>query len=74
VLATYAAWSPLEVEQGALRWYVALAGWKIAIIMEGSYRRFLAGVTDHGTFAELEHGVPALALRAAQAASGELPL
>lgn len=57
-----------------LRWYVALAGWKIAIIMEGSYRRFLAGVGDHTAFAQLDEAVPALARRALEAAQGNLEL
>jgi hypothetical protein len=57
---------------GAIDWYTAMAGWKIAIIMEGSYRRFLGGVTDHPTFARLEEGVPALARRASMATRGEL--
>jgi aminoglycoside phosphotransferase (APT) family kinase protein len=55
-------------------WYSALAGWKIAIIMEGSYRRYLAGITDHPTFKVLEEGVPALARRAARAMRGEFGL
>jgi len=53
-------------------WYMALAGWKIAIIMEGSYRRYLAGVTDHPAFAQLEEAVPGLARRARQSMRGEL--
>ncbi len=56
----------------SVAWYSALAGWKIAIIMEGSYRRFLAGIADHPLFAQLEHGVPFLARRAAQAMRGRL--
>jgi aminoglycoside phosphotransferase (APT) family kinase protein len=63
-----------EVRLEDVRWYVALAGWKIAIIMEGSYRRFRGGVTDHPAFAQLEEAVPALARRAEQAAGGELGL
>ena len=55
-------------------WYVALAGWKIAIIMEGSYRRYLAGIADHPTFALLDKAVPALAERALSAARGEFEL
>ena len=55
-------------------WYAALGGWKIAIIMEGSYRRFQAGITDHPMFKELEWGVPALAARSAAAMRGELGL
>jgi aminoglycoside phosphotransferase (APT) family kinase protein len=57
-----------------IRWYVALAGWKIAIIMEGSYRRYRAGVGDHPTFARLDRAVPGLARRALAAISGELAL
>ena len=57
---------------GNIRWYVALAGWKIAIIMEGAYRRYLAGVADHAGFFALERAVPALAHRALQAVRGEL--
>lgn len=59
---------------GAINWYAALGGWKIAIIMEGSYRRFKAGITDHPKFEQLEWGVPALAARSASAMRGELGL
>jgi len=44
--------------------YTALAVWKLAVLLEGSYARHLAGVTDDPFFAELEEGVPALARRA----------
>ena len=47
-----------------LAFYVVLAVWKLAILLEGSYARHLAGVTDDPLFAELEEGVPALARRA----------
>jgi aminoglycoside phosphotransferase (APT) family kinase protein len=72
VLETYGARSKRSIED--IRWYVALAGWKIAVIMEGSYRRFLAGITDHADFVRLEEAVPTLARRALQAATGELSL
>ena len=62
------------LDEALVRWYVALAGWKIAIIMEGSYRRFLGGVGDHPAFALLERAVPALARRAWEAATGTLSL
>jgi aminoglycoside phosphotransferase (APT) family kinase protein len=65
LLQRYAASSSRDVD--GVRWYSALGGWKIAIIMEGSYRRFLAGIADHPMFKELEWGVPALAARARQA-------
>jgi len=69
LLAHYAKATGAPVED--VLWYVALAGWKIAIIMEGSFRRFLGGVGDHPTFAQLEKVVPALAARSAQAMRGE---
>jgi aminoglycoside phosphotransferase (APT) family kinase protein len=72
LLARYA--SAQEVRHEHVAWYVALAGWKIAIIMEGSYKRYLGGLTDHPDFARLEQAVPALAARARQAVEGELTL
>ena len=72
LLRRYAERSGRDVR--GIDWYIAMAGWKIAIIMEGSYRRYLGGVTDHPTFARLEEGVPALARRAAMAMRGELSL
>jgi aminoglycoside phosphotransferase (APT) family kinase protein len=44
-----------------LAFHMALAVWKLAILLEGSYARHLAGVTDDPFFARLEAGVPALA-------------
>ena len=52
---------------GNLNWYQVLAVWKLAILLEGSYARHLAGMTDDPFFAEMEHGVPALAARALEA-------
>jgi aminoglycoside phosphotransferase (APT) family kinase protein len=49
-------------------WYEVLATWKLAILLEGSYARHLAGVTDDPFFALLEDGVPALARRALKVA------
>ena len=72
LLERYASSVPIDDEH--IPWYVALAGWKIAIIMEGSYKRFRGGITDHPGFAQLEEGVPALARRARQAIEGDLPL
>ncbi|MBI4728361.1 MAG: phosphotransferase family protein [Acidobacteria bacterium] len=69
-LARYAERSEVPIDR--VSWYAALAGWKIAIIMEGSYRRYLAGTRDHPMFAQLDLGVPALARRARAAARGEL--
>jgi aminoglycoside phosphotransferase (APT) family kinase protein len=51
-----------------LEWYVVLAIWKLAILLEGSYARHLAGMTDDPFFAQLEHGVPALANKALEIA------
>jgi aminoglycoside phosphotransferase (APT) family kinase protein len=72
LLERYAATRPLDERNVA--WYVGLAGWKIAVIMEGSYKRFRGGITDHPAFAQLEEGVPALARRARQAIEGDLAL
>lgn len=44
-----------------LDWYRVLAMWKLAILLEGSYARHLAGMTDDPFFAEMERGVPTLA-------------
>jgi hypothetical protein len=44
-------------------WYEALALWKIAILREGSYKRYLAGTTGDPFFARLAEGVPRLAAR-----------
>jgi aminoglycoside phosphotransferase (APT) family kinase protein len=54
--------------------YVALAIWKLAILLEGSYKRHLAGTTDDPFFATLDTGVPALARRALAVCHGELQL
>jgi aminoglycoside phosphotransferase (APT) family kinase protein len=53
-----------------VRWYQALALWKAAIFLEGSYRRLLAGTTDDPFFALLDSGVPKLAERAWDVARG----
>jgi len=55
-------------DSGDMTWYIVLALWKLAILLEGSYARHLAGVTDDPFFAELERGVPALGQRAAETA------
>lgn len=47
-----------------LGWYEALACWKSAVLLEGSYRRLLDGTTGDPFFAGLERGVPELAERA----------
>ncbi len=52
--------------------YVALAIWKLAVLLEGSYKRHLAGTTDDPFFATLGVGVPALASRALAVCRGEI--
>jgi len=47
-----------------LAFHLVLAVWKLAVLLEGSFARHLAGVTDDPLFAELGDGVPALARRA----------
>jgi aminoglycoside phosphotransferase (APT) family kinase protein len=47
-----------------LRFSTVLALFKLATLLEGSYARHLAGVTDDPFFAELEEGVPGIAARA----------
>jgi aminoglycoside phosphotransferase (APT) family kinase protein len=49
---------------GDTRWFVALAVWKLAILLEASYHRYLAGMADDPLFARLDEGVPALLARA----------
>lgn len=66
----YVAGSDLAVD--GLAWYQALALWKLAILLEGSYRRFKAGTTDDQFFARLEAGVPDLAEQAHEALGGAL--
>jgi aminoglycoside phosphotransferase (APT) family kinase protein len=51
-----------------IRFYVTLAVWKLAVLLEASYYRHLAGTTDDPFFATLETGVPALLARAREAA------
>ena len=49
---------------GDMAFYVALAIWKLAILLEGSYQRHRSGTTDDPFFEQLEYGVPALARQA----------
>ena len=55
-------------DAAGLDWYVVLAIWKLAILLEGSYARHLAGMTDDPFFAKMEQGVPELAQRALEVA------
>lgn len=70
LVARYAERTGRKMEHVAF--YVALAIWKLAILLEGSYRRHLAGTTDDPFFATLDHGVPALAQRALAVCHGEI--
>jgi aminoglycoside phosphotransferase (APT) family kinase protein len=45
----------------AVDWYRALALWKLAVLLEGSYQRYLRGTDDDPFFATLRDGVPHLA-------------
>lgn len=54
-------------DPGDTRWFVTLAVWKLAILLEASYHRWLAGTADDPFFAQLEQGVPALLARAREA-------
>jgi aminoglycoside phosphotransferase (APT) family kinase protein len=55
-----------------VNYYCVLGLFKLACVMEGSYARFRAGTSDDAYFAALEQGVPALARRALEFASGSL--
>jgi aminoglycoside phosphotransferase (APT) family kinase protein len=66
----YAAASGRDI--GDLRFYCAMAGWKIAIIMEGSNLRFKQGDADDSMFAALDSGVPALAKRSLDIIAGDV--
>jgi len=48
----------------AVHWYEALALWKSAVFLEGSYKRLLEGTTDDPFFKMLDRGVPEIAERA----------
>ncbi len=54
--------------------YQALAIWKLAVLLEGSYKRHLSGTTDDPFFALLREGVPALARRALAICQGGVML
>jgi aminoglycoside phosphotransferase (APT) family kinase protein len=54
-----------------LRGYAALAVWKAAVFMEGNYKRSLAGTTDDPFLKMFDEGVPALAEKAHEIATGD---
>jgi aminoglycoside phosphotransferase (APT) family kinase protein len=51
----------------SLPWYEALASWKSAVLLEGSYQRSRGGMASGTFFDGLEAGVPGLAERAVAA-------
>ena len=51
-------------DPGDTCWFTALAIWKLAVLLEASYHRWLAGRADDPFFATLDVGVPALLARA----------
>lgn len=59
LVARYAERSGRDV--GHLAWYEAFALWKLAVLLEASYRRFVGGTDDDPFFARLQDGVPQLA-------------
>jgi aminoglycoside phosphotransferase (APT) family kinase protein len=67
VAARYAELSGRAVEN--LKFYEALAVWKLAILLEGNYVRYLAKTTDDPFYALLDKGVPALGKRALELVS-----
>ena len=55
---------------GDLTWFVTLAIWKLAVLLEASYHRHLAGSTDDPFFATLEQRCPALLAHARETCRG----
>ena len=55
-------------DPGDTRWFVTLAVWKLAVLLEASYHRWLAGMSEDPFFATLDTGVPALLARAREVA------
>jgi aminoglycoside phosphotransferase (APT) family kinase protein len=70
LVARYAERSGRTMDHVAF--YVTLAIWKLAILLEGSYSRHLAGTTDDPFFASLREGVPSLARSALAVTCGEI--
>lgn len=61
LIERYAKTSARDVD--GLRWYQALALWKLAILLEGSFKRYLAGTTSDPFFRTLGDDIPRLAAR-----------
>ena len=54
----------------AMGYYIALAAWRLAAIIEGAYGLYVEGKVNTSYAAGLEHDVPALLAEAEQAAAG----
>jgi aminoglycoside phosphotransferase (APT) family kinase protein len=55
----YAERSGLDLAN--LRWYEVFALWKLTVLLEGSYKRFLSGTTHDPFFERLKTGIPRMA-------------
>jgi aminoglycoside phosphotransferase (APT) family kinase protein len=62
IAARYADRSGTSIRD--IRWYVTLALWKLCVIMEGNYRRALAGSTDNAFVRDFGEDVPQIAAHA----------
>lgn len=60
LVATYAELTGQQLTMATLNWYLVLALWKMALLLEASYTRHLAGTTDDPFFACLDIAVPRL--------------
>ena len=70
LVARYAAGSDVNVEQW--RWYEVLALWRLAPMMEGNYRRAVAGEVVNPYLSEFGDGAVELAERALAITRGEI--
>jgi aminoglycoside phosphotransferase (APT) family kinase protein len=57
---TYAKATGQALTLADVTWYQVLAMWKMALLLEASYTRFLAGTTDDAFFARLDNAIPRL--------------
>lgn len=60
LVEAYAELTGQKLSAEDLRWYVVLALWKMALLLEASYTRHLAGTTDDPFFTCLDTAVPRL--------------
>ncbi len=71
LIARYAAAVGTELTADDLRWYRVLGHFKIAVILEGSYGRYVRGEADDEYFASLDERVPLLARHALAIAAND---